>query len=132
MGKYQVSQFKLKSPIQNAVQYTLLISLIYIIYKFANPSSPSGTAFISYIIPMVLTDVIFIAFPLLFVIFYFKDGSNMGQLKDSILKKDDPQIEEMNNRETLREYHKMLKEGIITQDEYNDIKKKYLKDLHKS
>lgn len=49
IGEIQVSQIRLKSPIQNAVQYTLLISLIYIIYKFANPSSPSGTAFITYV-----------------------------------------------------------------------------------
>jgi hypothetical protein len=32
----------------------------------------------------------------------------------------------------LREYHGMLKEGIITQEEFDSIKKKYLKEFHKN
>ena len=125
-----MNQNKLKSPIQNAFQYILLISIIYVIYKFTNPSSPSGTGFINYILPLLFTDIIIIFFPLLIIFFYFKDGNTIDKFKDTMLNKDDPQVSEMNNRETIREYHTMLKEDIITQEEFDTIKKKYLKDIH--
>ncbi len=131
MGKIQLSQNSIKSSIHNAIQYTLLISVMYIIYKFANPDSPSGTEFITYIIPMVLTNIIFVVFPLLLVFFYFKDGNAIDTLKENILHKNGSQTSEIQTRETLREYHSMLKEGIITQEEFESIKKKHLKSLHK-
>jgi len=45
--------------------------------------------------------------------------------------KEDSDDSELHSRETLREYHTMLKEGINTQEEYRNIKKKHLKNLHK-
>ena len=110
---------------QRAFQYTILLSVLYIIVKFLDIDAPKGSEFLSYIVPMVLTNVVIIAFPVLFVIFYFKDGNTL----ENILDKHDPEIK---NQEMLREYHGMLKEGIITQEEFDSIKKKYLKELHKS
>ena len=105
--------------------------LSYTIYKFVDINAPKGTEFISYIIPILLTNVIIVVFPLLFIVFYFKDGNKISEIKDSILNKPDPQMTELNNQDMLRKYHGMLKEGIITQDEYDTIKKKYLKGLDK-
>ncbi|MEA2048397.1 MAG: SHOCT domain-containing protein [Campylobacterota bacterium] len=116
----------IKTSLQHAVQYTVYISLLYIIYKFFDNNSPQGVEFISYIIPMLLSGVVVIVFPLLFAFFYFKGGNT-----DTIFKKDDPQTREINNQEMLRQYHSMLKEGIITQEEFDSIKKRYLKDLKK-
>jgi Na+/H+ antiporter NhaD/arsenite permease-like protein len=113
---------------QRAFQYTLFLSVLYIIFKFFGVDAPKGSEFLSYIVPMVLTNVIIIAFPVLFVIFYFKNGNTLENIKDNILEKHDPEIK---NQEMLREYHGMLKEGIITQEEFDSIKKKYLKELHK-
>ena len=96
------------------------------IVKFFGVDAPKGTEFISYIIPMVLFNVAIIAFPVLFVIFYLKDGNTFENIKDNIVDTHDPEIK---NQEMLREYHGM---GIITQVEFDSIKKKYLKELHKS
>ncbi|HFQ60792.1 MAG TPA: SHOCT domain-containing protein [Epsilonproteobacteria bacterium] len=114
---------------QRAFQYTLFLSVLYILFKFFSIDAPKGSAFVSYIVPMVLTNVVLIALPVLFVIFYFKDGNALDNIKENILDKHDPEIK---NQEMLREYHSMLKEGIITQEEFDSIKKKYLKELHKS
>jgi len=121
----------MKSPLQNAFQYTLIISVLYVVYKLIDINSPKGAEFISYIIPTLLTNIVIVVFPLLFLFFYLKDGKALSEIKHNILDKSDPQITELNNQEMLREYHSMLKEGIITQDEYDSIKKKYLKGLHK-
>ena len=121
-----------KTPIQHAIQYTLLISVLYVIFKFFDINSPTGSQFISYIIPMLFTDVIIIVFPLLFVFFYFKDGTAINEIKENILDKNNCQTNEVDTREILREYHTMLKEGIITQEEFDTIKKKYLKELNKN
>ena len=102
---------------------------VKMIVKFFGVDAPKGTEFISCIIPMVLFNVAIIAFPVLFVIFYLKDSNTFKNIKDNMLNIHDPEIK---NQEMLREYHGMLKEGIITQDEFDSIKKKYLKELHKS
>lgn len=130
IGKIHLSQNNIKSPVHNALQYTLIISIIYIIYQFASPASPSGAEFISYIVPMVLTNIVFIIFPFLLVIFYFKDKNTIDTFKKNMFK-EGYEESELHSRETLREYHTMLKEGIITQEEYDTIKKKHLKSLHK-
>ena len=117
------------TPMQTAFQYTLFLSVLYIIYKFFDINSPSGSEFISYILPMLMTNVILVVFPILFIFFYFKDGSAIGEMKETFLNKNNTQIMEFNNQDILREYHSMLKEGVITQEEYDNIKKKYLKDI---
>ena len=114
---------QVSTSFQRAFQYTLFLSALYMLFKFFDIDAPKGSAFISYIIPMVLTNVVLIAFPVLFVIFYFKNTNTL----ENILDKQDPEIK---NQEMLREYHGMLKEGIITQEEFDSIKKKYLKELH--
>jgi len=119
-----------KTPIQHAIQYTLFISILYIVFKFFDINSPTGNQFISYIIPMLFTDIILIVFPLLFVFFYFKDGSAIKEIKENILDKNNSQTNNIGSPEVLREYHAMLKEGIITQEEFDIIKKKYLKELN--
>jgi len=120
---------QIKISMQHAFQYTIFFSIFYILFKFFAIGSPKGNEFISYIIPMVLTNVVLIAFPILFVIFYFKEGNTLEGIKENILGKSDPEIK---NQEMLREYHGMLKEGIITQEEFDSIKKKYLKEFHKN
>ena len=133
IGKIHLNQNNIKTPLHHALNYTVIISIIYIIYKFTSPSSPTGSAFISYIIPMVLTDVIIIAFPVLLVIFYLKDGGVEGATtwKNTMFQKDHAETKAMKDREILREYHGMYKEGIITEEEFNTIKKKFLNDIHK-
>ena len=121
-----------KTPIQHAIQYTLFISVLYIVFKFFDMNSPSGSQFISYIIPSLFTEVILIVFPLLFVFFYFKDGSAINEIKENILDRNNGQTNGIDSPEVLREYHAMLKEGIITQEEFDIIKKKYLKELNKN
>ena len=121
----------IKTPIQHAVQYTLTISILYIIYKYFDQDSPKGAEFISYIVPLLFTNIILIVLPVLFVFFYFRDGSAMSELRENLFDKDDPQMKEVNNQEMLRGYHNMLKDGVITQEEYDNIKKKYLKDVYK-
>lgn len=121
---------KIKSPMNNALKYTLLIGFIYIIYQFLHPDSPKGNEFISYIVPKVFAYIVFLTFPFLLVIFYFKDKNTIDTYKTYMSKKEDEESE-LHSRETLREYHTMLKEGIITQEEYDNIKKKHLKSLHK-
>ena len=121
-----------KTPIQHAFQYTLFISILYTIFKFFDINSPKGTEFFSYIIPILFTDIILIVFPLLFVLFYFKDGSAINDIKDNILERNSCQTKEVDTPEVLRDYHNMLKEGILTQEEFDAIKKKYLKELNKA
>ncbi|PTB83826.1 hypothetical protein C9926_00835, partial [Sulfurovum lithotrophicum] len=99
------------------------------IYKFFDLNAPKGSEFVSYIIPMLMTNVVLVVFPILFIFFYFKDGSAIDEMKETFSKKNDKQITEFNNQDMLREYHSMLKEGVITQEEYDNIKKKYLKEL---
>lgn len=111
---------------QHAFQSTLILSILYAIFKFFDIDFPSGTAFISYIIPKLLTDVVLIVFPLLFIFFYFKDGDTV---KD-IINKNSCQSNDIDIQTVLREYHSMLKEGIITQDEFDAIKKKNLKKIN--
>ena len=118
-----------KTPMQTALQYTLFLSTLYIIYKFFDINAPKGSEFISYIIPMLMTNVILVIFPILFIFFYFKDGSAINEMKETFTNKNDTQINELNNQDMLRKYHEMLKEGVITQEEYDNIKKKYLKDI---
>ena len=113
---------------QRAIQYTVFLSFLYIIFKFIDIDAPKGSEFLSYIIPMVFTNVVMIAFPILFTIFYLNDGNTLNIIKDNIFDKHNPEIK---NQEMLREYHTMLKEGIITQEEFDSIKKKYLKELYK-
>lgn len=125
-----MSKHTTKSAVHSAIQYTLLISALYIVYQYVSPASPSGKEFIPFIVPMVLTNIVFIIFPLLLVIFYFKDRDTLENFKPHMFKKDS-EDSELHSRETLREYHAMLKEGIITQEEYDNIKKKHLKNLHK-
>jgi hypothetical protein len=122
----------IKSPIQNAIQYTFFLSILYAIYKFFDINSPKGSEFISYIVPLVLTNIVLVAFPILFIYFFFRDGVAIDEIKETFVKKKDTQVSEFNNQEILREYHGMLKDGIITQEEYDSIKKKYLKDVHKN
>jgi len=121
----------IRTPIQHAIQYTIVISVLYIIYKFFDMNTPKGSEFIAYIVPLLFTNIILVVFPVLFVFFYFRDGSAISELKENIFDKNDPQIKEINNQEMLRGYHNMLKDGVITQEEYENIKKKYLKDVHK-
>jgi len=111
---------QITTSFQRAFQYTIMLSVLYIVVKFLDIDAPKGSEFLSYIVPMVLTNVVIIAFPVLFVIFYFKDGNTLENIKDNILDKHDPEIK---NQEMLREYHGMLKEGIITQEEFDNIKK---------
>ncbi|HFD13883.1 MAG TPA: SHOCT domain-containing protein [Epsilonproteobacteria bacterium] len=117
---------------QMAFQYTLFLSFFYVLYKFFDINSPKGSEFISYIIPTVMTNVVLIVFPILFVFFYFKDSSTIEDMKETFSNKNNTQINELNNQDMLREYHGMLKDGVITQEEYDNIKKKYLKDVHKN
>ena len=126
----RLSHNKLTTPIQNAFQYTLFLSIIYIIYKFVQSASPFSMDFFSYILPLVFTNVIIICFPILAIFFYLRDGNTVDTIKENLFNQNDSDITEINNREPLREYHSMLKEGIITQEEFDSIKKKYLKDLH--
>jgi len=121
-----------KTPMQMAFQYTLFLSFFYVLYKFFDINAPKGSEFISYIIPTVMTNVILIVFPILFVFFYFKDSSTIEDMKETFSNKNNTQINELNNQDMLREYHGMLKDGVITQEEYDNIKKKYLKDVHKN
>jgi len=118
-----------KSPFQAAFQYTLFLSILYVIYKFFDINSPKGSEFISYIIPMLVTNVLVVVFPILFIFFYFKDGMTIDEVKETFSNKNNTQLNELNNQDMLREYHGMLKDGIITQEEYENIKKKYLKDI---
>jgi len=117
------------TPMQTAFQYTLFLSILYTIYEFFDINAPNGSEFISYIIPMLMTNVVLVIFPILFVFFYFKDGSAINEMKETFSNKNNTQIMELNNQDMLREYHGMLKEGIITQEEYDNIKKKYLKNI---
>lgn len=116
-----------KTAIQHSFQYTLLISIMYAIIKFFDINSPAGTEFISYILPILFADIILIVFPFLFVFFYFKDGKAISDIKEHIFN----QSKEIDAPDVLREYHNMFKEGILTQDEFDRIKKKYLKELNK-
>ncbi len=120
-----------KTPMQHAFQYTLVISIIYAIFKFFDIDSPDGTQFISYIIPKLFVDVILIIFPILSVFFYFVEGNGIKEIKEKIFDKDYCQPQDEDTLVMLREYHNMLKEGIITQDEFDIIKKKYLDKLNK-
>ena len=110
----------------------LFISILYTIFKFFDINSPKGTEFFSYIIPILFTDIILIVFPLLFVLFYFKDGNAINDIKENILERNSCQTKEADTPEVLRDYHNMLKEGILTQEEFDTIKKKYLKELNKA
>ncbi len=119
------------TPISDAFNYTIMISLFYMAYKYSQMDTPTGTDFIPYIIPLILTEIVLVAFPLLLIFFYFKNGEMVNNIKDNIFEKNNPDIKEMNNQEKLRQYHVMLKEGIITQDEYDTIKKRFLKEIGK-
>ena len=130
LSLYKVDYFR-RTPLQNAFQYTLFLSVLYIVYKLFDINAPSGNDFISYIAVLLVTNVFIVVFPILFIFFYFKDGTALNEVKETFSKKDNTQLNELNNQDMLREYHGMLKEGVITQDEYDNIKKKYLKDLHK-
>jgi len=121
--------YHIKTSFHRAFQYTVLLSVLYTLFKVITFNAPLGSEFFSYIVPLVLTNIVLLAFPLLFVFFYFRDGDTLDTIKENILDKANPKIK---NQEILREYHSMLKEGIITQDEFDSIKKKYLKELHKS
>lgn len=120
-----------KTPLQHAFQYTLLLSVLYAVIKFFDMDSPKGIEFISYILPMLFTEIILVVFPFLLVFFYFSDGAAMNQIKDNIFNGTNCKSEIIDTPEVLREYHNMLKEGILTQDEFEKIKKKYLKELNK-
>jgi hypothetical protein len=119
------------TAIEHAFQYTLLISILYAIIKFFDINSPHGTEFISYILPILFADIILIVFPFLFVFFYFKDGKAISDVKEHIFNGINYQSKEIDAPEVLREYHNMLKEGVLTQDEFDRIKKKYLRELNK-
>ncbi|MEN8194876.1 MAG: hypothetical protein ABFS12_18790 [Bacteroidota bacterium] len=121
----------LKTSIQHAFEYTLFISILYATFKFFDTNSPDGKEFLSYIIPALFTDIILIVFPFMFVFFYFKDGDAITDIKENILNNSSCQVKEIEIRERLREYHNMMKEGILTQDEFDNIKKQYLKELDK-
>jgi hypothetical protein len=118
-----------KTPMQHAFQYTIVIGILYTISKYFDIASPKGGAFISYIIPSLFSDIVLIVFPLLFIFFYFKDGEAVKDIGKNIFNNHNCKIDEMDIRETLREYHTMLKEGVITQEEFDIIKKRYLKKI---
>lgn len=120
------------APMQHAVQYTVYISILYIVFKFFDQNSPTGKDFIFYIIPVLFSNIILIVFPLLFVFFYFKDGNAIQDIKNNLSNEHHCEMDTRETREELREYHAMMKEGIITKEEFDSIKKKYfnkLKDL---
>ena len=121
-----------KTPIQHAIQYTILISIFYIAFKYFDMNSPDGKEFMSYIFITLFTDVILIIFPLLFVFFYFKDGNAIKEIKSGMLNGSNDKINDSDTLVILREYHALLKEGIITQEEFDNIKRKHLKELNKS
>ena len=120
-----------KTPMEHAFQFTLIIGLLYTISEYFDTDSPKGNAFISYIIPALFSDIILVIFPLLFIFFYFKDGEAVKDIRKNIFNNNNCEIDEKDTREVLREYHSMLKEGIITQEEFDLIKKKYLQKLNK-
>ena len=117
-----------KTPMQHTIQYTIVISVIYVIFKFFDTNSPDGKEFIYYILPALFSNVVLLVFPMLFVFFYFKDGKAV----QDIFNKNNCDMNEVVTREELREYHSMMKEGIITQDEFDIIKKKALKKLNET
>jgi len=119
-----------KNPMQRTIELTIFISVLYIIFKYFDQSSPKGNAFLSYIIPTLFSDVVLIVFPLLFVFFYFKDGNVIKDIKNSMSNEPDCNMDDRDAREILRDYHAMMKEGIITQEEFDLIKKKYIKKLN--
>ncbi len=119
-----------KTPMQHAFQITVIIGILYTISKYFDIASPKGNAFISYIIPALFGDVVLVVFPLLFIFFYFKDGEAIKDIKKNMFN-NNCEVDERDTREVLREYHGMLKEGIITQEEFELIKKKYLKKINK-
>ncbi len=121
-----------KTPIQHAIQYTIYISLIYIAFKYFDMNSPDGKKFISYISVTLFSDIVLIAFPLLFIFFYFKDGNAVKEIKNELFNGSCFQTKELETLSALREYHALLKEGIITQEEFDNIKSKQLKELNKS
>jgi len=115
-----------KSPAQLAVQYTFIITIFYALSKYFDLASPKGTAFISYIIPILLSDILLIVFPLLFVFFYLKETNSVQDIQKNIFKNNNEcDLDAKDTREILRDYHNMLKEGIITQEEFDTIKKRY-------
>ncbi len=118
-----------KTPVQHAVQYTVLIAILYISLKFFDITTPKGISFISYILPLLFTNIILVVFPVLLVFFYFKDGNAIDDIKNKILDDDTCSLDKNVTREELREYHGMMKEGIITEEEFNTIKKKYFEKL---
>ena len=121
-----------KTPIQRAIQYTLVISFLYAIFKFFDIDSPTGNEFISYIIPKVLIDVVLIIFPLLLAFFYLTTSNIIDEVKNNMLNnKNSCNSSDADTLLVLREYHAMLKEGIITQEEFDTIKRKQLRELNK-
>ena len=121
----------IRSPIQHAFQYTVVIGILYVIFKYFDTVVPHGKAFILYVIPMLFTDIVLVIFPLLFIFFYFKDVYAIDEIKENLFKNNNCGAHEEDTREVLRDYHSMLKEGIITQEEFDTLKKKYLKKLNK-
>jgi len=117
------------SPFSNALKYTLFISVLYSVYLFLDVDAPQGTEFFSYIMAKILTDIIVFVFPVLLLFFYFRDDGIAENAIDNLLNKNNPDIKEMNKQGLLREYHTMLQEGILTQEEFDTIKKRHLKDI---
>jgi len=121
-----------KTPMQHTIQYTIIISILYIIFKFFDINSPEGKDFIRYIFPALFSNVVLLVFPILFVFFYFKDGKAVQDINKNIFNENNCDMDEVGTRELLREYHSMMKEGIITQEEFDIIKKKALKKLNQT
>ena len=120
-----------RTPMQHAFQVTVIIGILYTISQYFDIASPKGNAFISYIIPALLGNIVLVVFPLSFIFFYFKDGEAIKDIKKNMLSNNNCEVDERDTREVLREYHGMLKEEIITQEEFDLIKKKYLQKLNK-
>jgi hypothetical protein len=95
-------------------------------------NSPDGKEFISYIMVTLFSDIVLIIFPLLFIFFYFKDGSAVKEIKSELFNNSCSQTKEAEVLSTLREYHALMKEGVITQEEFENIKRKHLKEINKS
>ena len=120
-----------KTPVQHAVQYTIYISLIYIAFKYFEMNFPDGRTFISYIVVTLFSDIVVIVFPLLLIFFYFIDGNTVKEIKSELFNNSCSE-KEAEVLSTLRQYHALMKEGVITQEEFENIKRKHLKDINKS
>ncbi len=122
---------KEKSILQRSVEYSLYASLAYAIvgnFMILN----SLTYGIVFSIFLDFVKIMVILFPILWIFFHFIDNGNINKTKNKIATNvcnqictDSEDEDSADNSETLLRYEKMFKDGLLTREEFDKMKKKF-------